>query len=111
MGFNESNLGQAQIGAGSPTTIYTVAAGKTGIVRDILICNTTVNDRTVEVWIDVNGMQATDAEAIISGLIVRANDFVHISGFWVVISSGGTIKAQASVGSSLTITVSGALLS
>ena len=110
MGFSEKNLGQTQIDTGSPTTVYTVPASTTTIVRDIVVCNTTGTNRTVELWIDPDGTGVTDSEAIISGVAVEANDFIHLAGFWLVMEAGGTIKAQASAGSALTITVSGAEL-
>lgn len=108
MSFTEKQLGQAQIASGSKTTLYTVPASTVGIVRDMVIVNTTGTDRTIEVWLVPNGGSAGDDNCIIAGVPVWANDHLHWRGWQVLDTAGDTIQAEAEAASAITITVSGA---
>jgi len=108
--FTEKSLGQATIASGSNTTLYTVPAATTGIVKDIHICNVTATAADITVWVDVDGTAATDSEAIIKEWSVPANEFLHWDGY-IIMSAASTIKATAGTGSAITVTVSGAEIS
>lgn len=107
MAFSEEALGQEQLGIGV-TTVFTVPASTTTVVRNILICNTKGADITVNVWIDQDGTGATDAEAILKSFTILANDFLNMKDLWIVMEAASTLKAQASVTTACCITVSGA---
>lgn len=107
MALAEITLGQAQIATGSPTTLYTCPGATTALLRDMNIANTTGNTITVTVWVDPDGTTASDSTAIMKDFTILPNEFVHWSGY-IILTATGTIKAQASAGSSITITACGA---
>jgi len=107
MTFQEKNLGQAQIASGSNTTLYTVPASTTAIVKDMQIVNTTGSSATITIWLDPDGTTADDTTALIKDWAVPANDFLHWSGFKVM-EAGATIKATAGTASAITVTIDGA---
>lgn len=106
MAFIETALGQSQI-ANTTTTIYTATVKS--IVKHITITNTTTSDATITVYVDTNGTNATDAEAILKGWTVPANDFLTWNGF-IPIEAGATIKAIGGTNNAITITIGGATL-
>jgi len=106
MAFTEKNLSHGLVTNGVDT-LYTVPASTKAIVKDIQVCNTTATAATITIWIDPNGTNATDAEAILKSWNVPANDFVHWSGF-IVMSEASTIKATAGTTNALAVQVNGA---
>lgn len=108
MAFTEKKLGQAQISDASPTTLYTVGSGKKGIVKDIIITNTTATAATVSIWLVPSGGSPDDTNAIMKNWNVPANDMAHFSMWQVLETEGDTIQAQAGTTTSITITISGA---
>jgi hypothetical protein len=106
MTFTEKHLGQNQIASGTTTTLYTAPSG-TSIVKDIHICNTSGVALSIDVYLDPDGSTADDTTKLFDTFNVPANDVAHWVG-WQVMTSGGTVKAQASDVSGLTVTVAGA---
>lgn len=105
--FSEKRLGQAQISNAANTTIYTVPTSTTGIVKTILICNTTALNATVEIWIVPNAGSASDSTKIVDDVTVPANDFTQIM-TWMPCETGATVQAKASAATTITISVFGA---
>lgn len=108
MAFTEKALGQAQIASGTVTILYTVPLATTAIVKDLQLCNVATGTYApISLWIDTDGTQATDAEAVIRKWSLPPNDFLHWSGF-MVMSAGATIKASCGIAGAVTITANGA---
>jgi len=96
-----TRMAQASLSA-SPAAIYTATSNQRAAITDILICNTTASDLTVDLYV---GSAATTSEAILYGATVSANSTLSMTGF-VVMNGGDTITGTGSaVG--LTATISG----
>ena len=91
----------AQLGT-SPSTLYTVPASTTTIVKQIALCNTAAANRTVAVYLVPNGGSASSTNAILYDVSVDAKSttFVNLS---AVMATSDFIQASASVASSVSI--------
>ena len=99
----ESRLaGPTQLGT-STTTLCTVTAGHTFIVKQIIICNTDTVDRTVTLAI---GSAATAANRIMSTLPIGAND-VMVWDTALVLLTTETLQGLSDTASKITITAVG----
>lgn len=110
MAFAEKKLGQSQIANGSRTTLYTVPASTTAIVKTIIMTNTTASDATISVWHVPNGGSYGDSNALVDTLTIPANDFTQISTYVVMDTAGDTLQAEAGTASAITISVYGATI-
>jgi len=106
--MQEKKLGQSQIANGSRTTLYTLAADTTAIVKTIIITNTTSIAATISIWDVPNAGSYGDANAILKDLNVPANDFVQIITYLPLSTAGDTIQSEAGTASSITINIYGA---
>lgn len=96
----------------SPTTLttsaasalYTVPTGYSAIIKQFVVTNISASAATFTFYINT----ASASNALFSGTSVAANDTVIIN-LSQVLTTGETIKALASVGSALNLTVSGVL--
>jgi hypothetical protein len=97
--------GQAAVGTGAGTLVYTVGASLLGIVKCIDICNTTAAAINVNVHLVPLAGSATTANALMYVVSVPANGVYQWTGTQIL-EAGGFIQAVgASAG--LTINVSG----
>ncbi|MBF84982.1 MAG: hypothetical protein CL489_11025 [Acidobacteria bacterium] len=83
-------------------THYTVPGSTTTIVKQIALCNTSANNRTVDVHLVPNGGTAGVANAVIYNVVVDATSttFVNMS---AVMDAGDFIAAKAQVASAVTM--------
>ena len=96
----------------SPTTLttsaasalYTVPTGYSAIIKQLVVTNITGTAATFTFYIGA----ASAGNALFSGTSVAANDTVIIN-LSQVLTTGETLRALASVGSALNLTVSGVL--
>ena len=96
----------------SPTTLttsassalYTVPTGYSAIIKQLVVTNTTGTAATFTFYIGA----ASAGNALFSGTSVAANDTVIIN-LSQVLTTGETLRALASTGSALNLTVSGVL--
>jgi hypothetical protein len=97
----------------SPTTLttsaasalYTVPTGYSAIIKQLVVTNITGTAATFTFYI---GATASASNALFSGTSVAANDTVIIN-LSQVLSTGETLRALASTGSALNLTVSGVI--
>ena len=106
--MQEKKLGQSQIATGTRTTLYTLGADTTAIVKTIIITNTTAIDTAISIWDIPNGGSFGDGNAIIKDLNVPANDFVQIITYLPLATAGDSIQAEAGTTTSITISLYGA---
>ena len=104
MAIAEKILGQSTVLSASNSTIYTVPASTTTVVKTIWITNTTTSDATVELWL---GAAAGDANKLMDGVTIPASDFKQVSTY-IGLAATETIQAKGSVNLALSITASGA---
>jgi hypothetical protein len=94
--------GPTQLGT-STTTLCTVTAGHTYVVKQIIISNTDTVDRNVTLAI---GSAATGANQIMSALPIGANDLM----VWdtaLVLNTTETLQGLSDTASKVTVTVVG----
>ncbi|GBE19325.1 hypothetical protein BMS3Abin17_00048 [archaeon BMS3Abin17] len=108
MAFTEKKLGQNQINNVSNTTLYTVPTGKKGIIRAMILTNTTASDATISIWHVPNASSSADSNSLFKTFSVPANDFVHIYTYVVMDTVGDKIDALAGTASAITVSLYGA---
>lgn len=108
MAIQEKTLGQSSITNSGTTTIYTVPASTTTVVKTIWICNTTTSDVTLELWNVPNGDSAADANKLMDGVTIPASDFIQVITYLPLETAGDTIQATGSTNNALTINIYGA---
>lgn len=86
----------------SVATHYTVPGSTTTIVKQIALCNTSANNRTVDVHLVPSGGTAGVANAVVYNVVVDATSttFVNLS---AVLDTGDFIAAKAQVASAVTM--------
>ncbi len=94
-------LYQGQPGA-SPTTLYTVPAGKAALIKRIVATNPTGTDRTLTLWHD----GTANANVILPPATILAGGWGEDDGLYVL-EAGDTISGQASAASAITVTIYG----
>ena len=105
MAYTPVKMGQAQV-QDTATTIHTVPAVTTALLRDMMICNVDSSAHTITVYLDPDGTTASDATAILDAFSIPANDFRHWSGYQVL-EAAATLKAVADTSNVITITAAG----
>ena len=86
------------------SALYTVPTGYSAIIKQLVVTNTTGTAATFTFYIGA----ASAGNALFSGTSVAANDTVIIN-LSQVLTTGETLRALASTGSALNLTVSGVL--
>lgn len=89
------------------TTLYTVPASTTAIVKKINICNTTASDATITINFVASGNAVSAANRVTSSLTITANSTVPIDQMSDVIATGGFISATQGTASAITLYISG----
>lgn len=97
--------GDQRQAATTDTTHYTVNAAKSGIIKEIIVCNTTGG--SVSFWASfcASGATVGDANRVINNEVIPANSTV-IFNFSSVLAASGFVSCKASAASSLTVTIS-----
>lgn len=108
MAYTPARLAQTQPGT-SYATAYTVPASTTAIVKEILVCNPTASTVTLTVSLVASGGTAGATNNVISAVPVGPGQTVIYS-LSSVLATGGFISMLASAATSLTVTVSGVVI-
>lgn len=103
--FTPIQLGQVQP-ATSYTTVYTVPAATTVIVKEIIVCNTSGSAVVLDISFVPSGGTAGVANNVVAQEQIGAYSTVIFT-FSSVLPTGATIQARAGAGSTLTVTASG----
>lgn len=104
MAFTEKLLGQSTILSASNSTVLTVAASTTAVIKTIWITNTTTSDVTIEMWV---GAAAGDANKLMDGVTIPASDFLVVHTYMPV-ETTQTLQAKGSTNVALSVSVFGA---
>lgn len=87
-------------------TAYTVPEGKTAIVKEIVVCNTTSSDASVTLSVVPEGDAAGAGNRLLATKEIPANDLVVLA-LSTVMAEGDFISVQQGTSSALTVTISG----
>lgn len=90
---------------GTTDTLLYTATGLTAVVRAIHIQNTSATARTVTLGFNAGAALAA-ANHFYSAVTIPANDFLDWTGF-LVVTSGGTIRALQENATACTFTIAG----
>ena len=90
----------------SPTTIYTVGAGVTTRVQELLLSNNAGASRTVQVWFRSASESRTDAMEISGGGIEVDRGVPFAIGLSTILETGATIDVDAD-GADVAVRISG----
>lgn len=103
MAFQEKQLGQ--VVGGASTSIYGPASGVTGIIKNIVICNTTAVDRTYSIYMDDDGSVYNKSTALYYRQKIEEHTTIHLNVFYPMDNSDGNMAVE---GSGITFTIFGA---
>lgn len=91
-------LGQSAPAATTPTTLYTVPAGKTAVLSSLFACNQSTTVNTVRIWIAVAGAADTAKQYLFYDFVVGAGESLVLrSG--IALGAGDLVRVQSSAGS------------
>lgn len=101
------NMYRGQPGSTS-TTLYTApsTAGSYAIVKEVVICNTDVEDLTIDLHTVENAGSVADDRKLLSAALIPTGATV-VFGFNTVLEANETIRATAEQASEITLTISG----
>jgi hypothetical protein len=94
------------------STVYTSTGNNA--VTTIIVCNTgtpnltdeTINASNLTLYMIPNGQPAGDDNTIVKNLTIPAGETVFFSDEKVILGNGDSVRAEASVGNLLTVTIS-----
>lgn len=105
MANTPKRLYQGQPGT-AETTLYTVPASVSTIIKEIILCNTTSTAATISISAVPSGGTAGVANRIIAGFSVAANDTKTVP-LSTVLNTGDFLSALQGTASAITVTTSG----
>jgi len=106
MPFTETNFVRTGL-TGTITTLYTVLAGSTAVMKSVTVSNTDSVTREMSVYLVPSGSSASTSNALYYEVPVRAKSVLQWDGYQVL-PAGTTI--QGSADGNVTIHISGAVL-
>ena len=107
--LNRAGTGMSRAVGSSETTIYTVPASTTTIIKKANICNYTSVPVALKIWHIESGTTTSDGTLLMGTETIPAYTSVWID-FAAILINGGTadtIRAQCSAASSVNITLYG----
>lgn len=104
--YTEKQLAQNAQATTTETTIYTVPASTTAIVKQIIVCNTTASAANYSISIVPSGGAAGDTNRIVKTISFAANS-TTIYDLSQVMATGGFISILQGTASAITVTISG----
>lgn len=90
----------------SASTVYTVPEGKTSVIKEIVVCNTTASDADVTLSVVPKEGAAGTANRLLAGKKVPANDLIVLA-LSTVMTASDFISVQQGTNGALTVTISG----
>jgi len=108
MAIQEKQLGQLRPLDTLAASIYSPGVGVTGIIKNIVICNTTTTSTKASIFQDDDGTTYDKTTAIAFEVSVTKGTTVEFSIFLPMDNSNGNLAVQVDIADTLTFTVSGA---
>lgn len=105
-GFTEKQLGQISPSVTTAVSAYSVPDNTIGIVKNIVVCNTSTATIRFSIYVDNDGTTYDKSTALHFEQLIRGKQTVRISGF-DPIATAGNLAVQTSVASGLTFTING----
>jgi len=99
-------LAQAQATI-TATSIYSPGTGGTGIIRQIIVCNTDTVTRMFDIYIDDDGTVYDATTALYYEVSIGPKETYNIPTKWFMNNSAGNLAVKADAAGVVTITVMG----
>ena len=101
-------LGQLRPLDTNPASIYSPSTGRIGIIRHIVVCNTSGVAATYRVFLDDDGTTYDESTAIYWDNAIGANaTILTLAQGWAMRNSGGNLAVRSSAASALTFSIFG----
>lgn len=107
MTIQEKQLGQARPGSTSAVSLYSPGASTTGILKNLIICNTTTALANMRVFMDDDGSTYDETTAIFWDVQIDANSTIQIDLHAGMNDAAGNIAVRTDVADALTFTLYG----
>ena len=107
MALQEKPLGQLRPGNTNAITVYNPAVNVRGIIKTILVCNTSTGAATFRLFLDAAGTTFDETTALYWDAVLAAHSTVQIDTF-LALESPGHLAVRSGVVDALTFTVHGA---
>lgn len=105
--FQEKQFGQLRPANTTAVSIYSPGANITGIVKNIVIANTTATAETFRIFLDDNGATYDQTTSLFYDVAIDANSTIQLDVFYPMNDSTGNLAIRTSTASALTFTVFG----
>jgi hypothetical protein len=107
MAFQEKQLGQARPANTTAVSIYSPGASVTGIVKNIVVCNTSGASATMRLFLDDDGTTYDETTALFWDVQLDADSSLQLDGHWGMNDSSGNLAVRTDTNDALTFTVHG----
>ncbi len=107
MAIQEKQLGQARENSTNAVSVYSPAASTTAIIKTMIVCNTTPNDRSFRIFLDDDGSTYDQSTALFYNIPIGAYQTVQIDGWYPMNDAGGNLAYRSDNALAITITIFG----
>ena len=108
MALQEKQLGQLRPANTTAASIYSPAANVTGVIKTVVVCNTSAAAATFRIFHDDNGTTYDESTALFWDVNVNPGQTVDFDTFAPMNDSTGNFAVRTGTASALTFTVYGA---
>ena len=107
MALTEKQLGQLRPADTNATSVYSPAANTTGVIKTILVCNTSASSAKFRIFLDDDGTTYTEATALFWDTPIASDTTVDFCTLLPMNNSAGNLAFRTDTINALTITVAG----
>ena len=107
MAFQEKQLGQVRPANTTAVSIYSPAASTTGIIKNIVICNTSAASAKMRIFLDDNGTTYDETTALFWDVQIDAGSSLQVDSHQGMSDSTGNLAVRTDTNDALTFTVHG----
>jgi hypothetical protein len=107
MAFQEKQLGQVRPANTTAVSIYSPATSTTGIIKNIVICNTSAAAAKARLFLDDDGATYDETTALFWDVQIDVESTIQLDGHWGMNNSSGNLAVRTDIASALTFTVHG----
>ena len=112
MTISEQILGQVRnTTGGTAESIYSPGSGETGVIRTIVVCNTTMSADSFSIFLDNDGTTYDESTALYFDEGIAANETIVISVYLPMNNSSGNLAVECATTNAVTFTVAGLVIS
>ena len=107
MSMQEKQLGQARPADTNAVSIYSPGSGVTGIIKNIVICNTSGAIAKMRIFLDDDGTTYDETTALFWDVEIDADSSIQLDSHQGMNNSSGNLAVRTDTANALTFTVHG----